>query len=121
MTAPSFSALIQAAVLNTGFFPPASRYFGIPTATLTGPDGRTIIYLRRRMVPAPERFATIQEHVVATGERLDNIAAHYLGDPLAFWRIADANRALDPHDLVEPSGRRLLITLPDGMAGARPE
>ena len=78
---------------------------------------RTIVYLRRRFVPPPERFALLQEHVVTQGDRLDNIAAHYLGDPEQFWRICDANRAMRPDELTETIGRRLRITLPEGIPG----
>ena len=98
-------------------FPPTSRYFGFETATLTAPDGRTVVYLRRRFVPDPARFAMLLEHVVVEDERLDNIAARYMDDPEAFWRIADANAALNPPDLTEPPGRRLRITLPEGIPG----
>lgn len=99
-------------------FPPTSRYYGVETATLTTPDGRTVAYLRRRFLPPPERFAVLQEHVVSQGERLDQIAASYLGDAEAFWRIADANGAMAPEELTATPGRRLLITLPEGIPGA---
>ena len=98
-------------------FPPTSRYFGIETTTFTGPDGAPVSYLRRRFVPDPSRFATLVEHVVVEEERLDTIAARYMGDPEAFWRIADANAAMDPQDLTTPPGRRLRITLPEGLPG----
>ena len=49
------------------------------------------------------------------GDRLDNIAARYLGDPELFWRLCDANVALRPTELTETIGRRILITLPEGM------
>jgi hypothetical protein len=68
-------------------------------------------------VPPPERFALLQEHVVTQGERLDNITARYLDDPEQFWRICDANRALRPDELTETVGRRLRITLPEGIPG----
>lgn len=96
-------------------FPPTSRYYGIDTVALTLPDGRQVTCLRRRLLPQPERFADLQQHVVAQGDRLDNIAAAYLGDPEAFWRIADANRALQPEDLTRRIGRVLRITLPEGI------
>lgn len=51
------------------------------------------------------------------GERLDQVAAKYLGDPEAFWRIADANGAMRPQALTETAGRRLRITLPEGIPG----
>lgn len=98
-------------------FPPTSRYYGIDTATLTIVEGRTFIYLRRRFVPSPDRFALLQEHVVSQGERLDNVTAKYMDDPEAFWRIADANAAMRPEELTETLGRRLRITLPEGIPG----
>ncbi len=98
-------------------FPPTSRYYGLETVTLQTAEGRTIVYLRRRFVPPPERFAFVQEHVVSAGERLDLITAKYLGDPEAFWRIADANAAMRPEALSETPGRRLRITLPEGIPG----
>jgi len=98
-------------------FPPTSRYFAVETTTLDAPDGKVIVYLRRRFVPQPERFALLQEHVVKQGERLDNITAAYLDDPEQFWRIADANRAQRPDELTETVGRRLRITLPEGIPG----
>lgn len=99
-------------------FPPTSRYYGLETAQLTLADGRQLTYLRRRFVPQPERFADLQQHVVSQGDRIDNIAATYLGDPEAFWRIADANRAMQAEALTQPVGRVLRITLPEGIPGA---
>jgi hypothetical protein len=98
-------------------FPPTSRYFNIETATVGTPAGRTVIYLRRRFVPPPERFSLLQEHVVVQGDRLDNITARYLGDPEQCWRVCDANGAMRPDELTEEIGRRLRITLPEGIPG----
>jgi hypothetical protein len=98
-------------------FPATSRYHDVETATFEVPDGREVVYLRRRFVPSPDRFALLQVHVVAAGDRLDNVTAHYLGDPEQFWRIADANGAQRPEELVERVGRRLRITLPEGLPG----
>jgi hypothetical protein len=98
-------------------FPPTSRYYLVETAVWESPDGLTTPYLRRRFCPQPERLALLQEHVVALGDRLDNVTARYLDDPEQFWRIADANRALRPEELVERPGRRLRITLPEGVPG----
>lgn len=98
-------------------FPPTSRYYGIETTTIETADGKTYAYLRRRFVPQPERFTTLQEHVVVQGDRIDTIAARYLGDPLQFWRVCDANRAMRPEEVAEEPGRRLRITLPEGIPG----
>jgi hypothetical protein len=103
--------------MTTFNFPPTSRYYGIDTATLTTVDGRVVVYVRRRFVPSPDRFALLYQHVVSEGERLDNIAAKYMDDPEAFWRIADANGAMRPEELTETPGRRLRITLPEGIPG----
>lgn len=98
-------------------FSPTSRYYGIETTTLETPEGKVVIYLRRRFVPSPERFALLQEHVVKQDERLDNITAQYLGDPEQFWRVCDGNGAMRPEELTETIGRRLRITLPEGIPG----
>jgi hypothetical protein len=98
-------------------FPPTSRYYNIGTVTSKTSDGRTVIYLSRRFVPPPERFSLLQEHVVVQGDRLDNITARYLGDPEQFWRVCDANGAMRPDELTETIGRRLRITLPEGIPG----
>lgn len=98
--------------------PPTSRYYGLETAQLTLEDGTVITYLRRRFLPSPDRFVLLQEHIVAQGDRLDNVTARYLTDPEAFWRIADANAAMHPAALMQPVGRHLRITLPEGIPGA---
>jgi len=110
--------LLEPTSLARNLFPPTSRYHGVSIAETTTPDGRPLKYLRRRFVPPPERFETIQEHQVAAGDRLDNLAARYLGDPEQFWRLADANGALRPEQLTETVGRVLRITLPEGISGA---
>jgi hypothetical protein len=112
----ALQALLQPAGLQATLFPPSSRYHGIDTTTMETVDGKKIIYIRRRFLPLPERFALLQEHVVTQGERLDNITAFYLGDPEQFWPLCDANAAMQPEEL-EEMGRRLLITLPEGIPG----
>jgi len=94
-----------------------SRYYGLPTTTLETLDGRKIAYVRRRFVPPPERFELLLEHVVTQSERLDNITAQYFADPELFWRLCDANGAIRPEELIETIGRRLRITLPEGIPG----
>jgi hypothetical protein len=98
-------------------FPITSRYHGIETATLETPGGQPVAYLRRRFLPQPERFVLLREHVVTQGERLDRIAHTYIGDAEQWWRIADANAAMHPAALVATIGRRLRITLPEGVPG----
>ena len=96
-------------------FPATSRYYGLATETIQAADGRTLIYLSRRFLPSPDSFALLQYHTVTQGERLDNITAKYLNDPQQFWRICDANGAMRPDELTETVGRKILITLPQGV------
>lgn len=113
----ALQSLLQPGSLSATLFPATSRYCGIDTATLEMDDGKTIIYIRRRFVPSPERFTLLREHQVTQGDRMDNIAAKYLGDPEQFWRICDANAAMRPDELTETVGRWLRITLPEGIPG----
>lgn len=92
-----------------------SRYYGLATAQLATAGGKIITYLTRRFVPPAAGMAVLVEHTVTSAERLDNIAANYLGDATLFWRIADANEAMKPADLAATPGRRLAITLPQGV------
>jgi hypothetical protein len=97
-------------------FEPTSRYapLAVKTLTLDQPDGppRQIRYVERRFLPPADSGQTLVEHVVAQGDRLDNITAKYLGDPAQFWRVADANDTLCPEELTEEVGRRITIQLP---------
>jgi len=112
-------ALLQLGISKVSLFPATSRYYGIDTATWETSDGKTMIYLLRRFVPPPERFATLLEHTIVQGDRLDNLAARYLGDPEQFWRISDANGVMRPEELTETVRKILRITLPEGIPGAQ--
>ncbi|MFP3556884.1 LysM domain-containing protein [Paraburkholderia sp. SIMBA_049] len=112
-------AMMQLGVVPPVTFPTDSRYHGCKVQQFTAPDGQTIAYLARRIVPQPgaPNYATVNQHTVHQGDRLDLIAARYLGDPLMFWLICDANGAMRPHDLVATPGRVLAITTPQGVPG----
>lgn len=110
--------ILKVMKLETGLFPSTSRYYGIETTTMETKEKKTVVYLKRRFIPQPERFELIQEHTVTEGDRLDNITAHYIGDPEQFWRIADANNAMQPDELTEEAGHKLRITQPENIPGA---
>jgi len=111
-------ALLNAGVLNSSSFPPNSRYYGVAVMTLEQKNQEPIAYLKRRFVPPPENFSVVQEHTVVQGDRLDNLAAQYLGDAEMYWRLCDANRAVRPDELTATPGKTLVITLPEGIPGA---
>lgn len=100
-------------------FPITSRYYGVEQVERELRDGTKIVYLRRRFVPPPERFQLLQQHSVTEGERHDSIAARYLGDSEQWWRLCDANNVMRPEELTEEIGKRLRITLPEGIPGVR--
>lgn len=91
---------------------PASRYAAVGQAVLETEDGRAVPYLRRRIIAPPDDASTLTTVVVTAGSRLDLVAARLQGDPLQAWRIADANCALDPADLVATPGRVLRVPKP---------
>ena len=88
-----------------------SRYYGIETAKWSAGD-HDLVYLRRRFLPTASASVVMVEHPVVEGDRLDNITARYLGDPEQFWRVCDANNAMQPGALTGEIGRRLRIPLP---------
>jgi hypothetical protein len=111
--------LIQLGIIPSVNFPTDSRYYRYPTQQYTVPDGTVITYLARRFVPQPgaPNFATVAQHSVVDADRLDLIAAKYLGDPLMYWLLCDANGAITPNDLLATPGRVLAITTPQGVPG----
>ena len=80
-------------------FPTDSRYYGFAHADRTPrPTARPSPTWRAAIVPQPgaPNYATVAQHTVMHGDRLDLLAANYLGDPLMFWLICDANGAIRP-------------------------
>lgn len=112
-------ALLTASAIPAVTFPTDSRYHASATLQYNAPNGQAITYLARRFVPQPgsPNFATIAKHTVKQGDRLDLIAAKYLGDPLLSWLLCDANGAIRPADLVKTLGTVLNITMPQGIPG----
>ena len=93
-------------------FEPTSRYHAIPTATHPTPGGRESAYKRRRFLPRGGAMPLLVEVVVGQGDRLDLIAARTLGDPEQYWRVCDANDAMNPADLTAEVGRTLRVPVP---------
>jgi hypothetical protein len=89
-----------------------SRYANLETATLTTSDGRTVTYVRRRFLPPLDTVQIIAEVTVSDPDRLDLIAVRTVGAPEQFWRIGDANVALNPFELTATPGDRIRIPAP---------
>lgn len=87
-------------------FDPKSRYHSLPNRIITNPDGSEDVYKARRILPIIDQGDSAKaldyELTVGPEQRLDTIAYTELGDPLAFWRVADANFAMNPFALTLP-------------------
>jgi len=94
-------------------FAKTSRYAAILTAVHTAANKHEIPYVTLRELPTTKGFFT---HAVVQGDRLDKIAATYLGDPELFWHVCDANPTLLPDDLLAElsDGTRRRLTMPAG-------
>jgi len=93
-------------------FEPTSRYAALETATLATMDSRRVAYKRRRFLPRGKDLPVLVEVTVTQSERLDLITARTLGDPEQFWRVCDANDAMNPVELTSEIGRTLRVPVP---------
>jgi nucleoid-associated protein YgaU len=115
----ALESLVRSAAGTGGPVKQSSRYYGSSPKTIARPDGVEVVFLQRRIIPRPDVYTSLQDYVVADGDRLDNIAAQYLGDPLLYWMICDANGVADPDELTAQVGRAIKIpvasTVPPGV------
>jgi nucleoid-associated protein YgaU len=116
----ALAALITSAAGTGAPASPSSRYYGAATVQLTLADGTPVMYLARRIIPQAATYTATQSYVIVAGDRLDNLANRFLGDPQLYWMICDANSATDPDALTAQAGRTILIPVASGMSpGAR--
>jgi nucleoid-associated protein YgaU len=105
----ALAALITSGAGTGGPANPNSRYYGAATSELTLGTGTTVKYLARRIIPQPGLYATTTTYVISDGDRLDNLAQKFLGDPTLYWMICDANGATDPDELTAQPGLTIVI------------
>ena len=87
-------------------FDAKSRYVKFArVATATDRRGRTVSHLTPAEVPAQDELG---RHKLRQGQRLDHLAAHYLGDANGFWRIAELNDAMTPEAALDT----VLVAIP---------
>jgi hypothetical protein len=96
-------------------FSKTSRYWAVPDITVPDSQGRVLPAKDIRLLPAVT--GTFQ-HLVSQGDRLDQLAYTYYGQPLDWWHISDANPGiLSPLALLgdEPvTTTRLPVTVASG-------
>jgi hypothetical protein len=108
--------LIDAGAIPSSPFVAQSRYNGVPLAVLQRhPGDPGVAFVRRRFMPAPGSIPIAAIHRVAAQDRPDLLSATYLGDVLLYWRVADANAVIDPHELTDTLGRRIVIPQVSGL------
>ena len=122
MSTDPIQALLGAGVVPSVAFPPTSRYADVGVATYErvaapGEEPVPVAFLRRRLVPPPERFALLYEYSCVERDRRDIVAAAQLTDPELWWRLADANGVIDPATMTLPVGRILRITNAESIIG----
>ena len=93
-------------------FDSKSRYYSKETGKYTNSDGQEITYVKRRFLPQGEDRPLLVETTVNAIDRLDLITSRTIGDPQQFWRVADANNAMNPFDLVSEPGKTIRIAIP---------
>ncbi len=72
-------------------FTKTSRYWAVPDITVPDSQGRVLPAKDIRLLPTVT--GTFQ-HLVSQGDRLDQLAYTYYGQPLDWWHISDANPAI---------------------------
>jgi phage tail protein X len=96
-------------------FSKTSRYWAVPNITVPDSQGRVLPGKDIRLLPTVT--GTFQ-HLVSQGDRLDQLAYTYYGQPLDWWHISDANPGiLSPLALIgdEPvTTIRLPVTVASG-------
>lgn len=79
-------------------FDPNSRYTGLTTMKMRDGRGRMV----EVVPPAPAPVQALRgRHLRRQGERPDHLAAFYLSDAAAFWRLAELNDAMTAEVLSE--------------------
>ena len=79
-------------------FDPTSRYFAVVPYAAIDRRGRAVT-----VITAPDSPAQVQQglHRRQQGQRLDQLAYHYLADPAGFWRICELADVMLPDALAE--------------------
>jgi hypothetical protein len=86
-------------------FFPGSRYAKLVPYQVTLLDGTTVSCIRSYL-PEPRGLQGLHRRL--DGQRPDLIAAHFLSDATAFWRLCDASGAVAPDALAA----RDLVAIP---------
>lgn len=84
----------------------SSRYEKVKDYKFRRIDGSEIFIKKKRMIPETKGQLI---HTVQEGERTDLLAQRYYNDPLVFWKLADGNSEMNPEDLLDEAGARIIV------------
>jgi nucleoid-associated protein YgaU len=68
-----------------------------------------IVYLGRALLPLSSTFKPQKTYKIQAGDRLDNLSARLLGDPLLYWMLLEANNISVPARLCQTPGTQIVV------------
>jgi hypothetical protein len=83
-----------------------SRYEKVADYKFRRHDGSEVLLKKKRPLPDPKSQLI---HTIQEGERTDMLAHRYYRDPLKFWKLADGNPEMNPEDLLQDPGTKILV------------
>ncbi|WP_137861344.1 MULTISPECIES: baseplate wedge protein 53 [unclassified Sphingomonas] len=91
-----------------------TRHVPAASSPKSGADAETdamdaVPYLARTILPLANTFKPQSSYRIQAGDRIDNIAARLLGDPLLYWMLLEANNVSDPATLCAVPGRQIIV------------
>jgi hypothetical protein len=108
--------LIDAGAISSSPFEATSRYHGVAIGLYPQPGGEPPLpFVRRRFIAQLKDIGLTGTLEVGSRDRPELIAYRVFGEPLLYWRIADANGVTDPFELTDTPGARIGIPVPQGL------
>jgi hypothetical protein len=83
-----------------------SRYEKVDDYKFQRSDGSEVLLKKKRGIPVPEGKAI---HTVHEGDRTDLLAYRYYRDPLKFWKLADASDEMNPEQMLDKPGAKIIV------------
>ncbi|MGK6355781.1 hypothetical protein ACMGDH_11230 [Sphingomonas sp. DT-207] len=74
-----------------------------------GEPSDSVTYLGRTLLPLPGTIKQQSSYTIQAGDRLDNVSAKLLGNPLLYWMLLEANGTSDPALLCAVPGRKIVV------------
>lgn len=83
----------------------SSRYYKQETVGIVVNGNRVVKALTLRKLPTVSGKAT----VIKANDRLDVMSQRQYNDSTKYWHIADANTELEANNLIEKTGRTIIV------------